>query len=58
MVAEPQRSCFERAERPSVVNGDSVLLRITDAFSLSPRLAARPLLSAKVSEAVWYVTSG
>jgi hypothetical protein len=35
MLAEAQRICFERAERPSVVNGDLVLLRITDAFSLS-----------------------
>ena len=35
MLAEAQRICFERAERPSVVNGDRVLLRIKDAFSPS-----------------------
>lgn len=35
MLAELQRICFERAERPSVVNGDRVLLRIKDAFNPS-----------------------
>ena len=47
MVAEPQRICFERAERPSVVNGDRVLLRIKDAFSLSPRLTVSSLPPSK-----------